>query len=114
MKIHSLPTPALPHGPLDPQQKVSQSCRQFEAGIWRGMLEEALAMPKSSGSDVYSYLMTDKIADKIAGQPGSFAQALAAQLNRKPGAKSADSKATSGTTTAADKTPTQFSAPPKL
>src|ERR1700742_3204178 len=88
MKLHGLQPNLLlqqQQGAPTPQQKINTSCRQFEAGIWRSMLEDAMAMPKSAGSDVYQYMMTDKVADKLAGQKGGFAEALAAQINRKPG-----------------------------
>jgi Rod binding domain-containing protein len=101
MKLHGLqPNPMLQQSAPDPQQKINSSCRQFEAGIWRSMLEDAMAMPKSAGSDVYQYMMTDKVADKLAGQKGGFAEALAAQINRKPGKGAPDPTSTTSSTTA--------------
>lgn len=101
MHLHGLQSNPLlqqQNAAAQPQQKINNSCRQFEAGIWRSMLEDAMAMPKSAGSDVYQYMMTDKVADKLAGQKGGFAEALAAQINRKPG-KAAGLQASTNSTT---------------
>jgi hypothetical protein len=71
-------------GGANDQQKVSEGCKQFEAGVWRSFLEKALtpATKSSEGSGVYQYFQTETLAQRMAGQPGGFAAHLEAQLQR--------------------------------
>ncbi len=73
------------------REKVRESCRQFEAVLWRQVMEKAMAPglggPERSAdpSGVYQYLLCDTISQAVSGGSKSFAQILEAQLMRKGG-----------------------------
>ena len=74
------------------REKVRESCRQFEAVLWRQMLERAMApgvgAPDRAAdpSGVYQYMLCDTLSQAVSGGPKSFAAILEAQLMRKGGA----------------------------
>jgi Rod binding domain-containing protein len=83
--VSKVPEPAEAKG----QGKIAESCRQFEAGLWRSLLEKAMSPPKgtpgaaesgSAGKDTYQYFIVQTLADKVAGQPGGLASSLQAQV----------------------------------
>jgi Rod binding domain-containing protein len=71
--------------------KIADSCEQFEAVLWRQMLEKALApMLHSSdcGADktgTYNYFLTNTIADEVSQSSNGISSVLYAQLiNKNP------------------------------
>lgn len=71
--------------------KIADSCDQFEAVLWRQMLEKALA-PMLSSSDcgadktgTYNYFLTNTIAEEVSQSSNGISSVLYAQLiNKKP------------------------------
>ena len=80
----SFADPSLGLGGASDRQKVSESCKQFEAGVWRSFLEKAMtpSTKASQNSGVYQYFQTETLAQRMAGRPGGFAAHLEAQLQR--------------------------------
>ncbi len=70
-------------------KKLQESCRQFEAVIWRSVLEKSSApldegASKESGGDktgTYQYFVNDTIANSVTGLPSSFSSILFAALS---------------------------------
>lgn len=75
-------TAVSPASQQSPQLAIEQSCRQFEAGLWKSVLEKALASSggAATGNEVYQYFMGDTLAQQISGLPGGIACSLQAQL----------------------------------
>ena len=77
--------------PPDATAKLKESCRQFEAVLWRSVLEKS----RSSQSDgeesgglesgdktgTYQYFVNDTIANSVSGLPSSFSSILFASLS---------------------------------
>jgi hypothetical protein len=87
--IGAYPTPVdLAQPKAGDQQKLAECCRQFEAVLWRQLLEKSNASgvtgAKSAGdpAGVYQYMLSDTISQAVAGGPKSFAKILEAQLTR--------------------------------
>jgi hypothetical protein len=85
-------TPDALHQPVaGDREKVRESCRQFEAVLWKQVLEKAMAPGlgapdrASDPSGVYQYMMCDTLSQAVSGGPKSFAQILENQLMRKNG-----------------------------
>lgn len=71
--------------------KIADSCEQFEAVLWRQMLEKALApMLHSSdcGADktgTYNYFLTNTISEEVSKGSNGISSVLYAQLiNKNP------------------------------
>ena len=66
--------------------KIADSCKQFEAILWRQMLEKALAPMLSTpegGADqtgTYNYFLTNTIADEVSSGSSGISSSLYAQL----------------------------------
>lgn len=83
--------PAVKPAPPDATAKLKESCRQFEAVLWRSVLEKS----RSSESDgqeggglescdktgTYQYFVNDTIANSVSGLPSSFSSILFASLS---------------------------------
>ena len=84
--------------PTEPGRKelesrgLAESCRQFEAILWRQVVDKAMT-PMLSQSDgvqggdktgVYNYFVSDHLSQAVAGAPRSFAQILEQQLTPRP------------------------------
>jgi len=74
----------------DPEAKLEESCRQFEAVLWRSVLEKSTSAQSGSeseaseGSDktgTYQYFINDTIANSVSGLPSSFSSILFAALS---------------------------------
>lgn len=66
--------------------KIADSCKQFEAVLWRQMLEKALA-PMLHSSDAgadktgtYNYFLTNTIAEEVSESSNGISSVLYAQL----------------------------------
>jgi Rod binding domain-containing protein len=66
--------------------KIADSCKQFEAVLWRQMLEKALS-PMLHSSDcggdktgTYNYFLTNTIADEVSQSSNGISSVLYAQL----------------------------------
>ena len=80
--------------PAEPGRKeleshgLAESCRQFEAILWRQVVDKAMTpmLSQSEGAQgadktgVYNYFVSDHLAQAVAGAPRSFAQILEQQL----------------------------------
>ena len=78
--------------PLDASAaKLKESCRQFEAILWRSVLEKSRSSPsdgeESGGLEsgdktgTYQYFVNDTIANSVSGLPSSFSSVLFASLS---------------------------------
>jgi Rod binding domain-containing protein len=77
--------------PPDASAKLKESCRQFEAILWRSVLEKSRS--SQSGSEegeglesgdktgTYQYFVNDTIANSVSGLPSSFSSVLFASLS---------------------------------
>ena len=69
--------------------KIADSCEQFEAVLWRQMLEKALAPmlhSSESGADktgTYNYFLTNTIAEEVSQSSNGISSVLYAQLVNK-------------------------------
>lgn len=72
--------------PSEQDAKIADSCKQFEAVLWRQMLEKALSpMLHSSdcGADktgTYNYFLTNTIAEEVSQSSHGISSVLYAQL----------------------------------
>ena len=71
--------------------KIADSCEQFEAVLWRQMLEKALAPMLHStdcGADktgTYNYFLTNTISEEVSQSSNGISSVLYAQLiNKNP------------------------------
>jgi Rod binding domain-containing protein len=75
--------------PNSEDAKIADSCKQFEAILWRQMLEKALAPmlhTPDGGADktgTYNYFLTSTIADEVSSGSSGISSALQAQLLNK-------------------------------
>jgi Rod binding domain-containing protein len=75
--------------PNSKDAKIAESCKQFEAVLWRQMLEKALAPmlhTPDGGADktgTYNYFLTSTIADEVSNSSSGIASVLQAQLLNK-------------------------------
>ena len=66
--------------------KIADSCKQFEAILWRQMLEKALEpmlhSTESSGdkTGTYNYFLTNTISEKVSEGSNGISSVLYAQL----------------------------------
>ena len=88
--LHPLPRQeALDKAAPGEREKVRESCRQFEAVLWKQVLEKAMAPGlgapdrASDPSGVYQYMMCDTLSQAVSGGSKSFAHILEMQLMRK-------------------------------
>lgn len=69
--------------------KIAESCQQFEAILWRQLLEKALAPMLHSpegGADktgTYNYFLTNTIAEEVSSGSSGISSVLQAQLLNK-------------------------------
>lgn len=69
-------------------EQLRESCRQFEAVLWRTVLENtkntslADEDQNSDPTGTYQYFFNDSVANAVSGSSGSFANALYHQLSR--------------------------------
>ncbi len=75
--------------PNSQDAKIADSCKQFEAILWRQMLEKALAPmlhTPEGGADktgTYNYFITNTIAEEVSGGNSGISSSLYAQLLNK-------------------------------
>jgi len=77
--------------PPDANAKLKESCRQFEAVLWRSVLEksrssqsdgeEAGGLESGDKTGTYQYFVNDTIANSVSGLPSSFSSILFASLS---------------------------------
>lgn len=101
-KASHLDPTSLPAGkpaPPDAAAKLKESCRQFEAILWRSVLEksrssesggeESEGLGSGDKTGTYQYFVNDTIANSVSGLPSSFSSILFASLSphlvQKPG-----------------------------
>lgn len=67
--------------------KTAESCKQFEATLWRQVIEKAmkplLASPQGtdkSSAGIYQYFMADTLANSMSGSANGFSSMLQAQM----------------------------------
>ena len=79
--VHDLA--ALKRGNLPPAEQRSAVASQFEAILLRQFLQESIGSmmggDKSSGGGVYSYMLTDTLADKLSEGRGMGLSSMIAQ-----------------------------------
>jgi Rod binding domain-containing protein len=69
--------------------KIADSCKQFEAMLWRQMLDKALQPllhSTENGADktgTYNYFITNTISEAVSGGPTGISSMLQAQLIHK-------------------------------
>ncbi|MEI6035185.1 MAG: hypothetical protein WCS65_13020 [Verrucomicrobiae bacterium] len=72
------------------ESKLKESCRQFEAVLWRSVLDKAnsaQADRESAGGEAsdkagtYQYFINDTLANSVSGLPSSFSSVLFASLS---------------------------------
>ena len=70
--------------------KIADSCKQFEAVMWRQMLDKALEpmLQGSTGnadkSGMYNFFLTNTISESISGGKNGIASVLQAQMIKHP------------------------------
>lgn len=80
---------AAARNPNSQDAKIAESCQQFEAILWRQMLEKALAPmlhTPEGGADptgTYNYFLTNTIAEEVSSGSAGISSVLQAQLIRK-------------------------------
>lgn len=87
----SLPS-SQPVDKLSPEgrAKIADSCKQFEAVLWRQMLEKALqpmlqsTEANSDKTGTYSFFLTNSISEAVSGGPNGISSLLQAQLIKNP------------------------------
>ena len=91
MNVATLPSAVIsgttPVTPSADEQKVADSCRQFEAVLWRQLLDGAmqplLAKPPGAaggGNGVYQFFFSNTLAESVSGRPDGFSSLLQAQI----------------------------------
>jgi Rod binding domain-containing protein len=75
----------------DSAAKLKESCRQFEAILWRSVLEKSSlgqtdhqkdrGLESSDKTGTYQYFINDTIANAVSGLPSSFSSILFASLS---------------------------------
>ena len=66
--------------------KIADSCKQFEAIMWRQMLDKALepmlqgATGNADKSGMYNFFLTNTISESISGGKNGIASVLQAQM----------------------------------
>ena len=79
--------PTSPAKPTPEQAKLHESCKQFEAIIWRSVLEKSGASMmggEDSACDktgTYQYFVNNSLANSVSGLPSSFSSILYSQLS---------------------------------
>lgn len=76
------------HGaaPGKEQAKIAESCKQFEAILWRQLLDKALQPMLHSPAyntdktGTYNYFLTNTISESVSGSPSGLSSLLQAQL----------------------------------
>jgi hypothetical protein len=69
--------------------KIADSCKQFEAIMWRQMLEKALEpmlqKPEEGGdkTGAYNFFLTNTVSEAVSGGPNGISTLLQAQLINK-------------------------------
>jgi Rod binding domain-containing protein len=69
--------------------KIADSCKQFEAILWRQMLDKALqpmlASQENSADKTgsYNFFLTNTISEAVSGSPNGISSLLQAQLIKK-------------------------------
>ena len=77
---------AASRNPNSEDAKIADSCKQFEAILWRQMLEKALAPmlhTPDGGADqtgTYNYFLTNTIAEEVSSGSSGISSSLYAQL----------------------------------
>jgi len=80
---------AAARNPNSQDAKIAESCKQFEAVLWRQMLEKALAPmlhTPDGGADptgTYNYFLTSTIAEEVSNGSSGISSSLYAQLLNK-------------------------------
>ena len=80
------PLPASAAKPTREQAKLHESCKQFEAIIWRSVLEksgQSMVGGEDSSCDktgTYQYFVNNSLANAVSGLPSSFSSILYSQL----------------------------------
>ena len=70
--------------------KIADSCKQFEAIMWRQMLDKALepmlqgATENADKSGMYNFFITNTISESISGGRNGIASVLQAQMIKQP------------------------------
>jgi len=70
--------------------KIADSCKQFEAIMWRQMLDKALepmlqgATENADKSGMYNFFITNTISESISGGKNGIASVLQAQMIKQP------------------------------
>jgi len=70
--------------------KIAESCKQFEAIMWRQMLDKALepmlqgATENADKSGMYNFFITNTISESISGGRNGIASVLQAQMIKQP------------------------------
>ena len=82
---------AASRNPNSEDAKIADSCKQFEAILWRQMLEKALAPmlhTPDGGADqtgTYNYFLTNTISEEVSQSSNGISSVLYAQLiNKNP------------------------------
>jgi hypothetical protein len=66
--------------------KIADSCKQFEAMMWRQMLDKALQpmlqTPEGNGdkTGAYNFFLTNTVSEAVSGGPNGISSLLQAQL----------------------------------
>gem|GEM_PF-5609376 len=62
--------------------KLKESCRQFEAVLWRDVLGRAMGETQGEAdkTGTYNYMVGSTLADAVSGSKGGFSNILHAQL----------------------------------
>ena len=70
--------------------KIADSCKQFEAIMWRQLLDKALepmlqgATENADKSGMYNFFITNTISESISGGRNGIASVLQAQMIKQP------------------------------
>lgn len=70
--------------------KIADSCEQFEAMLWRQLLEKSLQpllhSPESNAdkTGTYGFFMANTLAESVTGTPAGISSLLQAQLLQNP------------------------------
>ncbi len=70
--------------------KIADSCKQFEAIMWRQLLDKALepmlqgATENADKSGMYNFFITNTISESISGGKNGIASVLQAQMIKQP------------------------------
>ena len=72
------------------KEKIAESCKQFEAVLWRQLLDKALQPMLNSPehnadkTGTYNYFLTNTISESVSGAPTGLSSLLQAQLLKNP------------------------------